>query len=287
MNPSNTPIAAQINDVSVVYDDKKLFGRNEPFLALQDVTLEVVRGEILGLVGESGSGKTTLGRAMLGLTPLHSGSVAVGDISLTPDTKRVPAAYRSRIQAVFQDPLQALNPMHTIERIVSEPLVIHRNLRGPARRAAVVELLELVGLPTSILPKRTSELSGGQRQRVAIARAIGPDPDVLVMDEAVSALDVTTTAQILGLMQRLRRPDSSVLFIAHDIALVRGLCDRVAVMRQGEIVEVGDAEQVCGDPQHPYTRLLVNSAPHPHPTTQAHRRAARLHASDTTERTPT
>ena len=263
-------------DVSVVFRERSLFGRSTGFRALTDVDLVVEPGEIVGLVGESGSGKTTLGRAILGLLPIESGTIQVGDVTLTPDSSSPPASFRRRVQAVFQDPLQALNPRHDIETIVGEPLRIHEQLAADARRERVVELLEQVGLGEEQLDHRTRELSGGQRQRVAIARALAPDPDLLVLDEAVSALDVTTTAQVLRLLQEIRRPDTGALFIAHDLALVRGLCDRVAVMYRGRIVEWGTADEVCGRPEHPYTCLLVSSIPYPHPVVQDERRDRRL-----------
>ena len=273
-----TPLL-EARNASVVFRDRKLLGEATEFKALTDVDLTIEPGQIVGLVGESGSGKTTLGRAILSLLPLAGGSITVGEFRLDPDTRNVPPEFRCTVQAVFQDPLQALNPRHTIERIVGEPFAIHEGLTGGARRDRVVELLEMVGLGAPQLDRRTSELSGGQRQRVAIARALGPDPDLLVLDEAVSALDVTTTAQVLRLLQDIRRPDSGALFIAHDLALVRGLCDTVAVMYRGRIVEAGDADAVCGAPRHPYTQQLVSSIPYPHPTVQQRRRSAR-HPSD-------
>jgi oligopeptide/dipeptide ABC transporter ATP-binding protein len=161
--------------------------------------------------------------------------------------------------------MQALNPRHRVERLVGEPLRLHSDLSGAELRAQVIALLEQVGLSASHLRRRTNELSGGQRQRVAIARALAVGPEVLVLDEAVSALDVTTAAQILKLLERVRPSHGATLFISHDIARVRSVCDRVAVMYRGRIVEVGTADEICGDPRHPYTQLLVSSVPDPHP----------------------
>jgi len=271
-------VMVELNGVSVVFRQRGLLGKPTDFHALIDIDLELRAGETIGLVGESGSGKTALGRALLGLIPIETGSIRVAGTDIASLHRPLPKSFRKHVQVVFQDPLQALNPRHRVERIIGEPLAIHTELDGNERHCRVVNLLESVGLSEQYLRRRTSELSGGQRQRVAIARALAPDPDVLVLDEAVSALDVTTTAQILRMLRAVRRPGTSMLFIAHDLALVRGMCDRVAVMYRGRIVEIGDTDAVCGDPRHPYTQLLVSSIPHPHPTTQAQRRRKRIQA---------
>lgn len=264
----------RMSGVTVVFRSARMLGPKTELTAVIDASLDIRAGEILGLVGESGSGKTTLGRALLGLVPLERGSVELDGTDLASLGRPLPPAFRKRVQAVFQDPLQALNPRHRVERLVGEPLRLHAGLRGTALRQRVVELLEQVGLSSSHLRRRTSELSGGQRQRVAIARALAVGPEVLVLDEAVSALDVTTGAQILKLLERVRPIDGATLFISHDIARVRSVCARVAVMYRGRIVEVGTADQICGDPQHPYTQLLVASVPDPHPLRSSDRRAA-------------
>ena len=259
--------------VTIVFRSARMLGPRSELAAVLDADLDIHAGEILGLVGESGSGKTTLGRALLGLLPLERGRVELGGTDLASLGHPLPPSIRRRVQAVFQDPLQALNPRHRVERLVGEPLRLHAGLDGTALRARVVELLEQVGLSTSHLRRRTSELSGGQRQRVAIARALSVGPEVLVLDEAVSALDVTTGAQILKLLERVRPVHGATLFISHDIARVRSVCTRVAVMYRGRIVEVGSADQICGDPRHPYTQLLVSSVPDPHPLRTSDRRA--------------
>ncbi len=255
----------QMRDVTVVFRNARVVGPRTELTAVRDATIDIRPGEILGLVGESGSGKTTLGRALLGLVPLERGEIRIGGVDLATLGRPLPASIRTRVQAVFQDPLQALNPRHRVERLVGEPLRLHTDLSGDALKARVLTLLEQVGLSSSHLRRRTNELSGGQRQRVAIARALAVEPEVLVLDEAVSALDVTTAAQILKLLERVHPGHGATLFISHDIARVRSVCHRVAVMYRGRIVEVGTADEICGDPQHPYTQLLVSSVPDPHP----------------------
>jgi oligopeptide/dipeptide ABC transporter ATP-binding protein len=255
----------QLSDVSVVFRNARLLGSKGEFTAVSHASLDIAGGETLGLVGESGSGKTTLGRALLGLAPIETGTIRLDGTDLAEFGRPLPPSVRRRVQAVFQDPLQALNPRHRVERIVGEPLRLHSDLRGTDLRERVITLLEQVGLSESYLRRRTNELSGGQRQRVAIARALAMEPEVLVLDEAVSALDVTTGAQILKLLERVRPHHGATLFISHDIARVRSVCDKVAVMYRGRIVEHGTSDEICGDPLHPYTRLLVASVPDPHP----------------------
>jgi oligopeptide/dipeptide ABC transporter ATP-binding protein len=265
MTPAATEPLVRMSGVTVVFRNTRMMGPKAENAAVVDAGLDMHSGEILGLVGESGSGKTTLGRALLGLVPIESGSIELDGVDLVALGRDLPLSVRRRVQPVFQDPLQALNPRHRVERLVGEPLRLHTDLGGGQLRARVVELLEQVGLSESHLRRRTNELSGGQRQRVAIARALAVGPDVLVLDEAVSALDVTTGAQILKLLERVRPDHGATLFISHDIARVRSVCHTVAVMYRGRIVEVGTADQICGDPLHPYTQLLVASVPDPHP----------------------
>ncbi|MBM9463349.1 ABC transporter ATP-binding protein [Aeromicrobium sp. YIM 150415] len=257
-----TELLGSIEDLTVTFARRPRWGdlRPKPFTAVDHATLDLRAGEITGLVGESGSGKSTVARALLKLTPFTGDATICGfDLSTLPAPP--PLAYRRTVQAVFQDPLQALNPRHSVADIVAEPLVLHTDLGSRERRDRVIATLESVGLDSGFLPRTTRELSGGQRQRVAIARAIIVDPSLLILDEALSALDVTTAASVARLLHGLLRPDSAMLFIGHDLAMIRQLCDRVHVMREGRIVESGTADEVCGSPQHEYTRLLVDSIP--------------------------
>ena len=256
-----TPLAST-RDLTVSFARPRTLAdlRPEPFVAVDRASIDMHSGEITGLVGESGSGKSTLARAILRLVPF-TGDVTVDGVDVAALASPAPLDYRRRVQAVFQDPLQALNPRHDVRRLVGEPLEIHTKLSAADRERRVVELLESVGLGAEHLGRTSRELSGGQRQRVAIARAIAVEPPLLVLDEALSALDVTTAASVARLLRGLLRPDSAMLFIGHDLALVRQLCDRVYVMRSGEIVESGPADEVCGSPQHEYTKLLIASIP--------------------------
>ena len=230
--------------------------------ALRDVSLRVGRGEVLALVGESGSGKSTLARAVAGIVEPGAGQILFQgqDLAATRDRR----ALRRRIQMVFQDPDASLNPLHRVRSIVAEPLVV----AGAGDRAAIArrvgELLALVHLDASLLDRRPCELSGGQKQRVAIARALAIQPELLIADEALSALDVSTQAAIAALFRELRRElGITLLFISHDLATVRHLATHVAVMFAGDVVEYGPCEAVLDAPAHPYTRLLVAATPDP------------------------
>lgn len=233
------------------------------FNAVDGVSFEVGRGEIVGLVGESGSGKTTIGRSIVRLAPRESGSIFYGgaEVSALSDSEFLP--YRKKIQMIFQDPFNSLNPRMKILDIVSEPLDIHfKNLSPAQKRDRVAHLLERVGLKPDHMARYPHEFSGGQRQRIGIARALAVEPQFLICDEPVSALDVSVQAQIVNLLEDLRREFSiAMLFIAHDIAVVEYLSDRILVMTGGKIVESGAAEEVCSNPQHPYTKALIDAVP--------------------------
>lgn len=245
--------------------------------AVDQVSFTVRRGEALGLVGESGSGKSTTARCVAGLIRPDSGSVRLDGQEVTRARGAGLRALRARMQMVFQDPYSSLNPRMTVEQLVGEGLIVQRRARtAAARRDRVVELLELVGLSADQLGRHPRSFSGGQRQRIAIARALVVSPELLICDEPVSSLDVSMQAQVLNLFRDLREQlDLSILFIAHDLGVVRYLCDRVAVMQHGQIVEMGDRDQVYQQPAHPYTRALLDAVPRPDP--QAER--ARQHAA--------
>ncbi|MFG3526131.1 dipeptide ABC transporter ATP-binding protein [Streptomyces sp. NPDC047917] len=242
-------------------DVRQVFGRGKTALAAVDgVSLTVRRGETLGVVGESGSGKTTLGRMLVGLLEPTSGR-------LTRD---------ARVQMVFQDPVSSLNPRRSIGESVADPLRAAGQRDGAAIRARVRDLLTRVGLDPDSYDRYPHEFSGGQRQRVGIARALAAEPELIVCDEAVSALDVTTQAQVTALLAELQRElGLALVFIAHDLAVVRQVSDRVAVMRQGRIVEEGGVDQVYGAPRDPYTKQLLAAVPALDPALAAVRRAAR------------
>jgi peptide/nickel transport system ATP-binding protein len=235
--------------------------------ALSGVDFHIMRGETLGLVGESGSGKTTAGRILVGLIPATSGTISLFGHDITgPDGKAQLAAVRSRLQFVFQDPFASLNPRMRIGSAIAEPIDIAGTHSRKDRNDRVAELLELVGLPKNCVERYPHEFSGGQRQRIGIARALAADPDLIVCDEAVSALDVSVKAQIVNLLQDLQQDlGLAMLFISHDLAIVEHMTHRVAVMYLGKIVEVAPKRRIFGAPQHPYTQALLSAVPVPEP----------------------
>lgn len=239
-------------------------GRKAILKAVDGVDLSIAKGDTLGLVGESGSGKSTVGKAALHLAPITAGRLRIDGEDLTRLSRDSGRALRRKAQMVFQDPHSALNPRMTIARSVAEPLVLHAGLGRSPLRARVAELLDLVGLSRQFAYRYPHELSGGQKQRVCIARAIALNPSLLILDEPTSALDVSVQAQILSFLAELQRElGLTYLFISHNLAVVRYLCRRVAVMYLGTIVEEGETEAVFNDPQHPYTRALLRAVPYP------------------------
>ncbi len=232
--------------------------------AVNGVSLTVGRGEAVGLVGESGSGKSTVGKAALRLVDAAHGAVLLDGEDITRLRRAGQRVLRRKAQMVFQDPHSALNPRMTVLRSVAEPLILHSRLRGTALRRRVAELLEIVGLERQFLYRYPHELSGGQKQRVCIARAIALHPALLVLDEPTSALDVSVQAQILEFLKALQKEMGlTFLFISHNLAVVRYLCARVAVMYLGRIVEEGETEDVFSAPRHPYTEALLGAVPWP------------------------
>ncbi|MCW3492690.1 ATP-binding cassette domain-containing protein [Microbacterium sp. SSM24] len=262
-----------VADLEVAYPGKGF--RAKPFQALKGVSLDIRAGETVGLVGESGSGKTTLGRAVLGLAPVTGGSIVYNGQDITHLGRRQRRELSSEIQVVFQDPYSSLNPSLTIEQILSEPLTA-RGVVAKEAKARVHDLLDRVGLPSNAAGRLPREFSGGQRQRIAIARALALDPKLIVCDEPVSALDLSTQARVLDLFIEIQdRTGVAYLFVTHDLAVVRHISHRVAVMYRGEIVETGDGDRVTSQPEHPYTRRLFMASPVPDPDKQAERRLAR------------
>jgi oligopeptide transport system ATP-binding protein len=270
------PPVVDVRDLKVHFPIKRstrLATRNEVVHAVDGVSLTIQKGETLGLVGESGCGKSTLGRAVAGLYKPTSGQVLIDGVdigSLSPNELR---PLRRRFQIVFQDPYMSLNPRMTVGGLIGEGLAIHRIGRPNERPARVAELMDLVGLRREHVSRYPHEFSGGQRQRIAIARALAVDPELVVLDEPVSALDVSIQSQILRLLVDLQqRLGLTYLLIGHDLAVIGNTCQRVVVMYLGRVAETAEREPLYRSPLHPYTRALFSSAPIPDPTTERERR---------------
>jgi oligopeptide transport system ATP-binding protein len=248
-------------------------GHDEVVRAVDGVSFTLRRGETLGLVGESGCGKSTTARAIVGLVPVTAGSIRFEDMEIAHDPRALDVV-RSRLQMVFQDPYASLNPRMTVASIVSEPLVVHRRVRGRAALdAEVCRLMEQVGLDASMRRRYPHEFSGGQRQRIGLARALALAPAVILLDEPVSALDVSVQAQVLNLFVELReRLGLTYLLIAHNLGVVRHVSDRIAVMYLGRIVESAPGADLFARPIHPYTEALLSAVPVPDPEVEARRR---------------
>lgn len=267
-----------VKDLVVEYPSKGF--RKKPFRALKGVSIDIRPGECVGLVGESGSGKTTLGRAVLGLAPVTEGTVMFKGRDIGHLGRRERRALSDEIQVVFQDPYTSLNPSLTIEQTLAEPLRV-KKMSAPDASRRIRTLLDQVGLPSNSAGRLPREFSGGQRQRIAIARALALKPQLIVCDEPVSALDLSTQARVLDLFRDIQK-DTGVayLFVSHDLAVVRHLSHRVAVMYHGEIVEYGDGAEVTRNPEHPYTQRLLLAAPVPDPERQEKRRIERRRLLD-------
>lgn len=236
--------------------------RKETFTAVHPFNLTIYKGETVGLVGESGSGKTTVGKLLLRLIPPTSGSILFDNTELLSLSNIGLKSMRRRMQMIFQDPYASLNPRMSVEEIIGEPLDIHRLAVGEHRKNKIYDLLHLVGLNSSHAQRFPHEFSGGQRQRIGIARALALNPEFLICDEPISALDVSIQAQIINLLKELRQKfELTYLFIAHDLAMVKYLSDRVAVMNRGHLVELAETEALYHNARHPYTQLLLSSIP--------------------------
>ncbi len=265
-------MALEVKDLVVDY---KREGK-KPFRAVDGVSLDVKRGEIVGLVGESGSGKSTIGRALLGLIPSTRGEVRVLDTEALSTKGKAANELRKRIGVIFQDPAASLNPRLPVGDVIAEPMSVHKVAKGKEREQKVLDLLEAVHLPRSAYNRYPHELSGGQRQRVSIARALSLQPDLLIADEPTSALDVSVQASVLAMLIELQTQFGfACLFISHDLAVIDSLAHRVVVMQYGKVVERGDREQVLMYPREEYTKRLIAAAPVPDPIEQRRRREAR------------
>jgi len=240
--------------------------------AVNGVSFNVNKGEAFGIVGESGCGKTTIARAILRLTDATEGSIHYDGDNVTAYKGQQLTPFRKKVQAIFQDPFSSLNPRKTTKDIIGEPLRVHQLANGNGMQSRIKELLELCELPARFAELYPHEMSGGQRQRVGIARALAMEPEMIVCDEAVSALDVSIQAQIINLLERLRKElELTYVFIGHDLSVVRHLCNRVAVMYLGRIMETADSDSLFKNPGHPYTSALLDAVPNPDPEDEAGR----------------
>ncbi|MDR6989191.1 peptide/nickel transport system ATP-binding protein [Paenarthrobacter nitroguajacolicus] len=261
-----------VKDLNVAYRGRGF--KAKPFHVVSGASFDIAPGETLSLVGESGSGKTTIGRAILGLAPVVSGSILFDGHNISSISRAERRKVAKGIQVIFQDPYSSLSPALTVEEILTEPLRANGRRDG---RKVVTELLDSVGLPSDAGRRLPREFSGGQRQRIAIARALALEPQLIICDEPTSALDMSTQSRVLDLLRSIQeRTNVAYLFISHDLGVVRAISDRTAVLLHGQIVELGDAEQVATAPTHPYTRRLQMATPIADPTLQRERRRARV-----------
>jgi peptide/nickel transport system ATP-binding protein len=273
VNKQAEPVLA-LNDVSISYPKR---GRVPAFQAAKNISFEIYPGEILGLVGESGSGKTTVGRAAIGLLPITNGSIKLVGEEIANANQKQLRGLRQHTGIVFQDPGSSLNPRLPIGESIGEPILLAKRAAGSELNTMVEDLLDSVELPRSYRNRYPHELSGGQRQRVGIARAISLRPDLLIADEPTSALDVSVQARFLELLVELQEKlKFACLFISHDLAVVDMLAHRIAVMQNGELVEIGERDQILKKPTQDYTRRLISAVPVPDPAEQKIRREARM-----------
>ncbi len=262
----NSPPLLKVEHLSKKYLIKKKLFYKEFFTAVDDVSFEVDRSEILGLVGESGSGKSTIGKLILKLIEKDSGNVIFKGRSIFELSKREEKKFRKETGVIFQDPRTSLNPRLTVYKIIEEPLVVH-NIEREKRKEKIIKAIYDAGLDESFLDRYPSELSGGQRQRVAIARAIVLDPDLILADEPTSALDVSVQLQIISLLEKLKKEKKiSIIFISHDLNVVGSISDSLIVLYRGKIMEKGMTKDIIKNPFHPYTKILFDSLPPDHPS---------------------
>lgn len=273
--PAAAPPLLSVQDLKVHFPFRRgslLRSQKGVIRAVDGISFNIRRGETLGLVGESGCGKSTTARAIINLVHPTSGRVSIDGVNIASMSDSAMLPYRRRIQMVFQDPFASLNPRMTVGDIIGEPLIVHSLARGRDRKLEVLRLMELVGLNPRFLNRYPHEFSGGQRQRIGIARALAVQPDLILCDEPVSALDVSIQAQIINLLMDLQQKlGLSYLFIAHDLAVVRHIATRVGVMYLGRMVELASAEDLYTAPKHPYTEALLSAVPIPDPDIAASR----------------
>ena len=245
---------------------KSQIGKKDILMAVDDVSFSIEKGEVMGLVGESGCGKTTCGKTILRILDPSSGRIFFDGMDITDLSVKQMEPFRRRMMVIYQDPFGSLDPRMTIGKTIAEPMIVHRTVPKQKRREYVVELMKKVGLTPDQTDLYPHEFSGGQRQRIGIARALATSPDFIVADESVSALDVSIQAQIINLLQDLQRElGNTLLFIAHDLSVIKHISDRVAVMYLGKIVETAPKKSLFDDPKHPYTQALLSAIPVPNP----------------------
>ena len=272
MSQSSPPSPASGVLLSVRGLEKQFFTKSGPVKAVDNVSFDVRRGEILGIVGESGSGKTTAGRAILRLIDPTAGEALYEGVDLFALSQKDLRAYRRRMQIIFQDPYSSLNPRMRVGDIIGEAIDTHGLAKGAARKARIEQLLVRVGLSAEHARRYPNEFSGGQRQRIGIARALAVEPELIIADEPVSALDVSVQAQVLNLIQELQRDlGLTMVFISHDLTVVEYLCDQILVLYLGRVMEIGSSRSIYAAPRHPYTRALLATAPVPDPTIKRER----------------
>jgi len=274
-NIKNMKKLIEIKELSKEFPIKKGFFNRQigAVHAVNNVNLDIYAGETLGLVGESGCGKSTTGRCILGLTDITKGHIKIDGIELNNTDPKTLKNLRKRMQIIFQNPYSSLNPRMSILDSLKEPFIIHKTLKGKVLNQRLTELLDMVGLSTNILSRYPHEFSGGQRQRIVIARALALNPDFIIADEPVSSLDVSIQAQIINLLEDLKKQlGLTYLFISHDLSVVRFVSDRVAVMYLGEIIELAPVNLLFDNPKHPYTQALLSAVPVPDPDANKEKR---------------
>ncbi len=272
-NNKQQPLVS-VNNLKVYFNHKRnsLKGRGGYLRAVDDISFDIYPGETLGLIGESGCGKTVTGKALIRLLKPTGGNMVFHGVDLCRESPKKVNEVLQRMQMIFQDPAGSLNPYKTVERAISEPLLVYKRVTGENVREKVSQLLGMVGLGSSLLTRYPAELSGGQKQRVAIARCLAMEPEFIICDESVAALDVSIRANVINYLLKLQEElGLTYLFISHDLATVRQFAHRIAIMYLGKLAEVGETTEIFGNPLHPYTRALLSAIPVPEPEKKLNR----------------